>query len=91
MFKPWAVEDKWGFEFTDGIYQGVVVEISNLSLDGVDNQQVVIEYHNIFIPAHLSESEIKTEAYEVALHNVVNEIITEAALDYEQNRNNNPT
>ena len=89
-FKPWVVsDDQWGLEFSGGPYDGVVVQITNLEFDQKNEGQVITDYHNVFIPVHLTEEELKTDAYKTALQTAINEMVEEAVLEYEQNRNDN--
>lgn len=90
-FNPWAVEDRWGFEYTSGPYAGVVIQVADINFDQAAEGQVTAEYYKIFTPAHLSDSDLNTQAFEAAFQTTINEIVSQAIQDYEQNRNDNIT
>lgn len=92
MFRPWAAGDKWGVELTEGIFDGVVIQIEEVKfLDNSDNGNVEMEYNRIHTPAHLNESDFQSENFSNVMNSVINQILMEAVQHYEQNRNNDPT
>ena len=91
MFSPWAANDRWGVEITQGLHQGVVVQIESMELDPVNKGQVLMDYHVIFTPAHLMEADVQGEAFQATMNEVINQLLMDAVREYEQNRNNDPT
>lgn len=87
MYKAWSVDDKqWGFELTQGPFEGVVVQVEDIKFLNVgETGKVEIDYHVIFMPVHFTESDIKGESFQVAINEVINKFMMDAIRDHEQN------
>lgn len=91
MFKPWAVGDKWGVEITSGLFEGTVIQITEVKLVEKEDGNVEMDYHRINTPAHLSESDFEGSNFSSVMSSIINQILLEAVQEYEQNRNNDST
>lgn len=90
MFNIWGVdEERWGFELTNGMYDGTVVQVDQFNFENAEQGQVSMDYHILSIPAHLNESDFKTDNFQTVMNDVINKFLMDAVQDYEQNRNNN--
>ena len=90
MFNIWGLdEDRWGFELTDGLFEGVVIQVEKIDVLEAETGQVVVDYHAVFIPAHLSEDDIKSDNFKNTFDQVINKFLMDAIQDHEQNRNDN--
>ena len=90
MYNIWSVNEKdWGFELTDGLFEGVVIQVENIDVKDAETGQISIDYHAVFIPAHLSEEDIGSDNFQNVMNQVINKFLMDAIQDHEQNRNNN--
>lgn len=88
MFNIWGVdEERWGFELTNGIYEGTVIQVDQIHLEQVNEGQVNMDYHILSMPAHLNESDYKNDNFQTVMNEVINKFLMDAIQDYEQNRN----
>ena len=46
-------------ECVDGLFEGVVIQVENIDVKDAETGQISIDYHAVFIPAHLSEEDIQ--------------------------------
>ena len=87
MFNIWGVdENQWGFELTDGVYEGAVIQVDQIHLQEVESGQVNMDYHIISMPAHLNESDFRNDNFQTVMNQVINKFLMDAIQDYEQNR-----
>lgn len=91
MFNVWGLDqERWGFEITQGLYEGVVVQVEDIKLDQIDQGgQVHVDYHVISIPAHMTDTDMAGDGFQTTMNEVINKFLMDAIQDYEQNRNNN--
>lgn len=90
MFRPWSVPEKdtWGIEITQGVFEGTVIQITEVRLIDNSSGNVEMDYHRIHTPAHLSETDFQGDNFSNVMSDIINQILLEAVQEYEQNRNN---
>lgn len=87
LYVPWfANKGEWGFEIISGNFINTVLQIEHVEF--VD-EGVQLQYHIIRRPDSLNEGETNNPLFVQTVELIVNDILTEAVRDYEQNRDDN--
>lgn len=84
-FKPWAVDEDWGFEFQGGTFAGVTVQIKKLELVKDSNGNCELEFHIINKPEGFDTEKFKTQEFSESMQAVVQEIIKVASASSKNN------
>ena len=92
LYKPWFVNQDWGFEIISGDYTGSVVQIRTIEMPDGEDQNMSVDYNVINRPESLNEESYKSEEFQLLFETIMNDIISEALDNYkdEQDRNNDP-
>lgn len=91
LYKPWFVDDKWGFEILTGEFQEVVVEIENLEFANNEDGNLDVNYHVINKPSLLTDSDVKGDLFKSTFELIINDIVREAIETINEDNRNNDT
>lgn len=80
VWQAWALKEKdeWGFEFINGPYKDVVLQITKLDFSEADDSALDCEYHTINLPEHLDPEELKSPDFIDTMQVVISEILSDA-------------
>lgn len=74
-FKPWAVNEDWGFEIKGGEFENVVVQIKKLDLVENSDGNCELEFHIIKKPDEFDVEKFKTQEFNDTVTSIIQEVI----------------
>ena len=92
-YEPWVVktneQEVWGIKITDGKYKGTSFSINELDQDEGD-KDLQLDYTVIASPEGMTVEEVNGPEFEKILSEIMTDIITKAADEYENRKSNSP-
>jgi hypothetical protein len=74
-FRPWAVDEDWGFEIKGGTFENVVVQIKKLELVENSDGNCELEFHIIKKPESIDAEQFKTQEFNDIVTSIIQEVI----------------
>jgi len=88
QYKPWSKGEAWGFEFTNGKFEGTIISINNVELK--DDDYCAMDFNFYEKTYGLTEDSFSSEEFNNSMSDVLNDILKKAVDEYED-RNSNTT
>ena len=92
-FKPWAVDEDWGFEIQGGDFENVIVQIKTLELVENSDGNCQLEFHIINKPDGFDVERFRSQEFNDTVTSIIQEVIkmaVESAKETNENRDSNP-
>lgn len=89
-YKPWFVNEDWGFEIIDGEYSGVTVQIKSVEFSKANDGTADLDFHVINQPEGIVV-DTKSDIFNNTVEIIINDILKEAISIYEQTGSDDTT
>ena len=83
---PWAVENNWGIEITQGKFEGSVIQIETLDFAEEETGQLQVDFHTINIPDGILKEDYETSEFTDMMQLIISDIIAEAIRIHEEEK-----
>jgi hypothetical protein len=89
-FKPWAVDEDWGFEIQGGDFENVIVQIKTLELVENSDGNCQLEFHIINKPDGFDVERFRSQEFNDTVTSIIQEVIKMAVDAAEKQNQNKP-